>query len=92
MSNHLLQAYNIAMRKKLYDKVPVHGVQGKDGFAKAYACANCMEFFAELSVAYHWTCDETTEFNKWYPYNRAMLITHDPETFQVLDKFWQAAA
>ena len=65
------------MKKKLYDKVPLVGVQGKDGFPKAYACASCREYFAELSVAYHWTSDGTTEYNNWHPYNRNMLITHD---------------
>ena len=51
------KAYNIAMTKKLYDSVAVHGIQGKDGPIKAYACANAMEFFAELSVAYLWHSD-----------------------------------
>lgn len=56
----LLQAYNLAMRRGLYNSVEVHGPQGlgPDGCTrvpvKAYACTNCMEFFAELSVAYHW--------------------------------------
>jgi hypothetical protein len=45
------------MSKKLYDSVAVHGPQGKDGPIKAYACANPMEFFAELSVAYLWHAD-----------------------------------
>ena len=45
------------MIKKLYDCVPVHGQQGKYGKAKAYACYNCMEFFAELSVAFFWQQD-----------------------------------
>jgi hypothetical protein len=40
------------MASQLYDCVPVHGTQGLKGPTKAYACANCMEFFAELSVAY----------------------------------------
>jgi hypothetical protein len=69
------------MKKKLYDKGPLYGVQGKDRFPKAYACASCREFFAELSVAYHWTSDETAGYNQWHPYNRAVLITHDPSSF-----------
>ena len=79
------QTYNIAMKKKLYDKVPVHGVHGKDAFPKAYACASCREYFAELSVAYHWTGDETGGFNNWHPYNRAMLITHDSSSKGVMN-------
>ena len=78
------------MRRKLYDKVPVHGSQGNNGLAKAYACANCMEFFAELSVAYHWHLDATTEYNKWYPYNRALLVQHDKDSFDVIHKLWSA--
>ena len=45
------------MVAKRYDCVPVHGPQGKKGPIKAYACANCMEFFAELSVAFLYNHD-----------------------------------
>ncbi len=75
------------MQKKLYDQVKVHGPQGEVGLAKAYACTNCMEFFAELSVAYLWQKDDT-EYNKWYPFNRQQLIEHDNDSFCVLDKCW----
>jgi hypothetical protein len=83
------------MQKKLYDAVPVHGPQGAGGqLAKAYACTNCMEFFAELSTAYHWFfCDDKNksrvEYNKWFPHNRLQLIVHDPVTFEVLDQVWK---
>lgn len=83
----ILEAYEVAMQKKLYHAVKVHGPQGEQGLAKAYACTNCMEFFAELSVAYHWTEDET-EYNKWYPHNRKQLLEYDPVSFAVLDKCW----
>lgn len=84
-------AYQKAMMKKLYDAVPVHGPQGKDSkMVKAYACTNCMEFFAELSVAYLWKKDDTTEYNKWFPHNRYQLKQHDEETFLVFDSFWKA--
>jgi hypothetical protein len=81
------------MRAKLYDSVFVHGPQGiaVDGSRvaiKAYACTNCMEFFAELSVAYHYGLDEETEYNKWYPHNRAQLRKHDPASYAVLQKIW----
>ena len=86
------------MEKKLYDCVPVHGPQGLKGGCKAYACYNCMEFFAELSVAFHWqkdslkgdapyTCD--VEYNKWYPHNYVQLKSHDIETCKILAKMWQ---
>lgn len=48
------------MIAKLYDCVPVHGPQGAKGPIKAYACANCMEFFAELSVAFLYNHDTNT--------------------------------
>ncbi len=82
------------MGKKLYDNVRVHGPQGlaADGVtsitAKAYACTNCMEFFAELSVAYHYALDAHTEYNKWYPFNRAQLLQHDPESAETLAYEW----
>jgi hypothetical protein len=53
------------MSKKLYDSVPVHGIQGQHGPIKAYACTNCMEYFAELSVAFLYRKDKM-EYNKWY--------------------------
>lgn len=76
------------MKKCLYDKVAVHGRQGANGPVKAYACANCMEFFAELSTAYMWKEDESTEYNKWFPFNRYQLAQHDPHTYQVINKYW----
>ena len=82
------QAYDLAMTRCLYDSVPVHGPQGITGPQKAYACTNCMEFFAELSVAYHWQSDDTTEYNKWFPHNRRQLQEHDPETFELLRSIW----
>lgn len=45
------ECYHNAMLSKKYESVAVHGPQGANGKkAKAYACANVMEFFAELSV------------------------------------------
>lgn len=82
-------AYVSAMGTGLYDAVHVHGPQGKDGRkVKAYACTNCMEFFAELSTAYLWTKDESTEYNKWFPHNRAQLVQHDPKTAEMLSIIW----
>jgi hypothetical protein len=84
----VLEAYNTAMTKRMYDCVSVHGPQGQKGGAKAYACTNAMEFFAELSTAYHFSADETTEYNKWFPHNRFQLIQHDPDSFFVLNSLW----
>jgi hypothetical protein len=82
------QAYERAMEMKLYDSVCVHGIQGANGPIKAYACANCMEFWAELSVAYH--CKDLQEYNKWFPHNSSQLESHDPQTFAVLEEIWNS--
>ena len=76
------------MKKTLYDCVAVHGSQGLHGPQKAYACANCMEFFAELSVAYLYRLDDTVEYNKWYPFNYTQLRSYDPDTCKVLSDVW----
>jgi hypothetical protein len=85
------------MEKKLYDCVPVHGPQGLKGGCKAYACYNCMEFFAELSVAFHWQRDCLDscapysceiEHNKWYPHNYVQLKKHDIKACRMLAKMW----
>lgn len=85
---HLISnAYETAMNSKLYLSVAVHGSQGRNGPIKAYACTNCMEFWAELSVAYHCkNIDE--EYNKWYPHNYHQLQEYDPNTFDVINKLW----
>jgi hypothetical protein len=45
------KCYEMAMRDGLYNCVEVHaGTQGPK--ARAYACENAMEYFAELSVAF----------------------------------------
>lgn len=82
------KAYRVAMELGLYNEVNVHGAQGQRGSTKAYACANRMEFFAELSVAY--MCEDgTCEYNKWFPFNRHQLIDHDLATFNVIDRLWK---
>jgi len=82
-------AYVAAMGSRSYDAVRVHGPQGADDRkVKAYACTNCMEFFAELSTAYLWTQDDSTEYNKWFPHNRAQLAQHDPKTAEMLSIIW----
>lgn len=95
-----------AMRDGLYDCVDVHCYEAgaapefdeaSDAAAavrkdrrKAYACANAMEFFAELSTAFLYALDETTEFNKWFPHNRSQLRLHDPATYALLHQLWHA--
>ena len=83
-------AYALAMSKRKYDAVAVHGPQGEDGPQRAYACANAMEFFAELSTAYLFRDNSWKEFNKWYPFNRAQLKTHDPDSYRLIERIWSS--
>ena len=79
------ECYKEAMRHKIYERVQVHGPQGP--FARAYACTNEMEYFAELSVALL-SPDRDGEYNKWYPFNRQQLQHHDERAFSLFSKLW----
>ena len=46
-----------------------------------YGLTNQMEFLAEMSEAYFGT-------NDFYPFNRAELITTEPELFELLKTIW----
>jgi len=52
-NKEIIECYNSAMKNKLYDCVPYHTLE-KEGYseARAYACTNACEYFAELSVAF----------------------------------------
>jgi len=76
-----------AMKNKLYDCVRVHGSQGPT--AKAYACTNQMEYFAELSAAFLGGLYDDVEYNKWYPFNRKQIKEHDPKAFELLKDVWK---
>lgn len=79
--------WEAAMKEKLYDCVAVHGPQGPT--AKAYACQDPMEYFAELSTAFLGSTDEDVEFNKWFPFNRKQLKRHDPRAYELLCRLWK---
>jgi len=72
-----------------YSNVYTHQHNNNYCACNAYACTNSKEFFAELSVAFLWDRDETTEYNRTYPFNRAQLKLHDPATYHVLKREWQ---
>jgi hypothetical protein len=85
--NHEIQeCYEAAMKEGLYECVKVHGSQGPT--ARAYACENCMEYFAELSVAFLAGKDKDVEYNKWQPFNRDELREFDPRAYKLLKKIW----
>ena len=52
---------------------------------KAYALENPQEFFAELSEAYFGV-------NDFYPFRRAELERHDPESAALLERLWAQRA
>ena len=84
-NEEITEIYNMAMEDGLYDCVRVRGPQGPS--AKAYACQDQMEYFAELSVAFLGGQGEE-EHNKWYPFNRSQLRDHDPRAFAMLCRVW----
>ncbi|CAJ1942792.1 unnamed protein product [Cylindrotheca closterium] len=79
--------FQAAMEEGLYEKVKVHGPQGPE--AKAYACSNCMEYFAELSTAFLGGTATEVEYNKWFPFNRQQIKDHDPRAYRMLSKMWK---
>jgi VHL beta domain len=102
-NQEVLNCYKQAMKEKLYDKVKVHGPQGPT--ARAYACTDEMEYFAELSAAFlggirhqeerkdEQMQDEfnypASEFNKWFPFNRQQIREHDPRAYEMLKRAWK---
>jgi hypothetical protein len=99
-NSEIQQCYEAAMKEGLYDSVRVHGPQGPT--AKAYACTNAMEYFAELSTAFLGGVSlnpdtdrqgkmtlPAEEFNKWYPFNRQQIREHDPRAYKLLKKIWK---
>lgn len=86
--NHdIKRCYELAMKEGLYDRVKVHGSQGP--YARAYACENAMEYFAELSVAFLAGKDSCIEYNKWQPFNRQELKDFDPRAYKMLQRAWR---
>lgn len=97
------ECYDAAMADGLYEDVQVKGPQGPS--TKAYACTNCMEYFAELSTAFLGGVSERQrereccygsnssakleEYNKWFPFNRDQIKKHDPRAYEMLKKMWK---
>ena len=88
-NKYIEDVYRNAMNEKLYECVKVKGRQGPT--AKAYACTNCFEYFAELSTAFlgGTGADKDADFNKWYPFNRHDIEIHDPRAFEMLASLWK---
>mgnify|MGYP000518911577 CR=1 FL=1 len=83
----IIECYQAAMKDGLYESVQVHGPQGP--VAKAYACTDQMEYFAELSAAFLGGKNPDEEYNKWFPFNRSQLKSHDPRAYELLARLWK---
>jgi len=96
-NQEIQKCYELAMEEGLYDSIDYHssgscngdGEKIKKSTAKAYACTNAMEYFAELSAAFLGGLDDTKEYNKWYPYNRKQIQKHDPRAYSMLSRMWK---
>ena len=71
-------AYQRAMQDKLYDAVLHHSGTRK----RHYGTTNHKEFFAEMTESYFGT-------NDFYPFIRAELKSHDPETYHLFKQIWE---
>jgi hypothetical protein len=87
-NKEIKRCYEQAMKEGLYDEVKFHRPKGTD-VARAYACENEMEYFAELSVAFLAGKDKNIEYNKWQPFNRHELRQFDPRAYNLLKKIWK---
>ena len=71
-------AFRRAAAAKTYESVLYYTGQKK----RAYAANNPQEYFAELTEAWFGA-------NDFYPFVRAEVLDHDPETAKLLGKLWQ---
>lgn len=77
--NHpeVLKAYKRSEKDGLYERVLLY----RGGKTRHYARTNHKEFFAEMTESY-------LGVNDFYPFVRAELKEHDPETFALMAKIW----
>ena len=73
----ILDAFNNAMAKGLYDEV----LDYKGRTVQAYATSNQMEYFAEATEAYFYR-------NDFYPFLNAELKQHDPAGYELMRQVW----
>lgn len=73
----ILSAYQRAEKNKLYERVLLF----RGGKTRHYARTNHKEFFAEMTESY-------LGVNDFFPFVRAELQEHDPQTFELMQKIW----
>ena len=76
----IIQAYEEAMRKGIYEK----SLLFNGDVVKHYATTNHKEYFAESTEAYLY-------HNDFHPFVRAELRQHDPAAFALMEKIWGKA-
>jgi hypothetical protein len=77
----VLTAFNAAVASKKYEAVRYFNGTDTVNNVRAYAIANQMEYFAELSEAYFGN-------NDFQPFNYEELKTFDPAGFALMEEIW----
>lgn len=93
-NKEIRQCYQAAIDSGLYDCVQVKKIFGEATqceTARAYACTDPMEYFAELSTAFLGQTTTSEEYNKWFPFNRQQIKDHDPRAYELLQKMWKVS-
>ena len=78
----IIEAYENAMRNRLYENVLYYSHGKFRRVGKAYCCNNYKEYFAELTEAYFGV-------NDFYPFTRSQLEEHDPVGYAMMEKIWK---
>lgn len=76
-NKEIIDAYQRSEKARLYERVLLF----KGGKTRHYARTNHKEFFAEMTESY-------VGMNDFFPFVRAELKEHDPETFALMEKIW----
>ena len=87
----VMNLYDAAMKEHRYDHcIAKYGEGDYSQPMRGYCASDCMEFFAELSVAFMWQEDSEMEFNKWTPRNGPQLKAWDPASYDGIAALWAA--
>lgn len=73
----ILDAYNQAMKEKLYDKVMLYTGEK----VRHYGATDHKEYFSESTEAYFY-------HNDFYPFVRSELKLHDPRGYAQMERVW----
>ena len=73
----IIEAYQRSEKQGIYERVLLF----RGGKTRHYARTNHKEFFAEMTESY-------LGVNDFFPFVRAELQEHDPETYKLMQKIW----